>query len=247
LSALRFRRFTNDFHLASIGLNGRRFPSTAYLGQARRRAGGTAIKSNQPEACSTWIAASGKNLTTIYSQTPWPRAYISWGQHKPEEFPKARFMATRGSPSLAWQEQCLAPVVTDIGNQGFRTKSIQRSSSRMNSRGAVGLEGEQLVTFPLGQKHRYATRTCCKRPRSIAFVVAGDSGLSRCSSSFEIKRGNKEGLDRGTVHNRVSKTDCVVVRHNKAGAVDTPNIIEETQNNSRFRQDRGHTQTASEL
>jgi len=39
----------------------------AYLGQARCRAGDTAITIDQNQKVVDWIAASGKNLTTIYA------------------------------------------------------------------------------------------------------------------------------------------------------------------------------------
>jgi glyoxylase-like metal-dependent hydrolase (beta-lactamase superfamily II) len=126
---------TNDFAPGTSGMKWSPISSTLISGKRDAVLVDTAITIDQNQKLVDWIVASGKNLTTIYA-THGHGDHFFGANTIQKKFPKARFMATREVIAVM-QKQASAPVVNGFGNQGFQDKSIQRSSSRMNSKGAL--------------------------------------------------------------------------------------------------------------
>src|SRR5260370_23327643 len=129
-----------------------------------------AITVDQNQKLVDWIAASGKNLTAIY-------ATHGHGDHFfgvniiQKKFPKARFVATRETIAVM-QKQASAPVVNGYWKQRFpgQIDSSLVIADELQG-GAIELEGEKLVSVPLGN-----TDTDCKtclHVRSSVLIFAG--------------------------------------------------------------------------
>src|SRR6266403_2691336 len=200
----------------------------------------------QAVALVDWIAASGKNLTTIYATHGHADHFFGVNTIQ-KKFPKARFLATREVIAVM-QKQASAPVVNGYWKPRFpgQIDSTLVVADELKG-GVVELEGEQLVSVPLG--HTDTDNTTCLHAYSIGLVVAGDSAyndvhLHLGESNAETRKAWIAALD--TIESL--KPTAVVAGHKRAGAVDTPNIIEETRKYIRdFDRIAANTQTASEL
>src|SRR5260221_7880959 len=204
------------------------------------------ITVEQADALVDWVAASGKNLTMIY-------ATHGHGDHFfgvdiiQKKFPKARFLATREVITVM-QKQASAPVVNGYWKPRFpgQIDSTLVVADELKG-GVMELEGEQLVSVPLG--HTDTDNTTCLHARSIGLVVAGDSAyndvhLHLGESNAETRKAWIAALD---IIESLKPT-AVVAGHKRAGAVDTPNIIEETRKYIRdFDRIAANVRTASEL
>ena len=137
--------------------------------------------------------------------------------------------------------------VTLRKSYGFRTYRVLELSLYLSLGKLPEPEGEQLVSVPLG--HTDTDNTTCLHARSIGLVVAGDSAyndvhLHLGESNAETREAWIAALD--TIESL--KPTAVVAGHKRAGAVDTPNIIEETRKYIRdFDRIAANTQTASVL
>ena len=113
--------------------------------------------------------------------------------------------------------------------------------------GVIELEGEELVSVPLG--HTDTESTTCLHAPSIGLAVCGDAvyndvHLHLGESSVEGQKEWIAALDKVESLNPVA----VVAGHKRPGAPDTPNSIEETRKYIRdFGRIAANTQTASEL
>ncbi len=206
----------------------------------------TAITIDQNQKLVDWIAARGKNLTTIYATHGHGDHFFGVNTIQ-KKFPKARFMATREVIAVM-QKQASAPVVNGYWKPRFpgQIDSTLVVADELKG-GVMELEGEQLVSVPLG--HTDTDNTTCLHVRSIGLVVAGDSAyndvhLHLGESNAETRKAWIAALD--TIESL--KPTAVVAGHKRAGAVDTPNIIEETRKYIRdFDRIAANTQTPSEL
>ncbi len=221
---------TTDFAPGTSGMKWSPISSTLISGKRDAVLVDTAITIDQNQKLVDWIAASGKNLTTIYATHP-----------------KARFLATREVIAVM-QKQASAPVVNGYWKPRFpgQIDSTLVVADELKG-GVIDLEGEQLVSVSLG--HTDTDNTTCLHARSIGLVVAGDSAyndvhLHLGESNAETRKAWIAALD--TIESL--KPTAVVAGHKRAGAVDTPNIIEETRKYIRdFDRIAANTQTASEL
>jgi glyoxylase-like metal-dependent hydrolase (beta-lactamase superfamily II) len=206
----------------------------------------TAITIDQNQKLVDWIAARGKNLTAIYATHGHGDHFFGVNTIQ-KKFPKARFMATREVIAVM-QKQASAPVVNGYWKPRFpgQIDSTLVVADELKG-GVMELEGEQLVSVPLG--HTDTDNTTCLHVRSIGLVVAGDSAyndvhLHLGESNAETRKAWIAALD--TIESL--KPTAVVAGHKRAGAVDTPNIVEETRKYIRdFDRIAANTQTASEL
>jgi glyoxylase-like metal-dependent hydrolase (beta-lactamase superfamily II) len=220
--------------------------STLILGKRDAVLVDTAITIDQNQNLVDWIAASGKNLTTIYATHGHGDHFFGVNTIQ-KKFPKARFMATREVIAVM-QKQASAPVVNGYWKPRFpgQIDSTLVVADELKG-GVMELEGEQLVSVPLG--HTDTDNTTCLHVRSIGLVVAGDSAyndvhLHLGESNAETRKAWIAALD--TIESL--KPTAVVAGHKRAGAVDTPNIVEETRKYIRdFDRIAANTQTASEL
>ena len=206
----------------------------------------TAITIDQNQKLVEWIAASGKNLTTIYATHGHGDHFFGVNTIQ-KRFPKARLVATREVIAVM-QKQASAPVV----NAYWKTRFPGQIDSTLGvadelKGGVIELEGEQLVSVPLG--HTDTESTTCLHAPSIGLAICGDAVYN--DVHLHLGESNAEGrmewiaaLDKVESLNPVA----VIAGHKRPGAPDTPNSIEETRNYIRdFGRIAGNTETASEL
>jgi glyoxylase-like metal-dependent hydrolase (beta-lactamase superfamily II) len=206
----------------------------------------TAITVDQNQKLVEWIAASGKNLTTIYATHGHGDHFFGVNTVR-KGFPNAQFVATREVIAVM-QKQASAPVVSSYWKVRFpgQIDSTLLIANELKD-GVIELEGEQLVSVPLG--HTDTDGTTCLHVPSIGLVVAGDSAyndvhLHLGESNAETRKDWIAALD--TIESL--KPAAVVAGHKRCGAEDTPNIIEETRKYIRdFDRTAANTQTALEL
>jgi glyoxylase-like metal-dependent hydrolase (beta-lactamase superfamily II) len=237
---------TNDLPPGASEMKWSPISSTLISGKRDAVLVDTAITIDQNQKLVDWIAASGKNLTTIYATHGHGDHFFGVNTIQ-KKFPKARFMATQEVIAVM-QKQASAPVVNGYWKPRFpgQIDSTLVVADELKG-GVMELEGEQLVSVPLG--HTDTDNTTSLHARSIGLVVAGDSAyndvhLHLGESNAETRKAWIAALD--TIESL--KPTAVVAGHKRAGAVDTPNIIEETRKYIRdFDRIAANTQTASEL
>ena len=206
----------------------------------------TAITVEQNLKLADWIAASGKNLTTIYATHGHGDHFFGVNTIR-QRFPNARFVATR-EVIVAMQKQASDPVVNAYWKVRFpeQIDSTLVIADELKD-GVIELEGKQLISVPLG--HTDTDNTTCVHVPSISLVVAGDGAyndvhLHLGESTTETRKEWIAALD--TIESL--KPSAVVAGHKRPGAPDTPNIIEETRKYIRdFDTAAAKTQTALEL
>jgi glyoxylase-like metal-dependent hydrolase (beta-lactamase superfamily II) len=206
----------------------------------------TFITLEQNRALVEWIAASAKNLATIY-------ATHGHGDHSfgvntiRERFPNARFVATRDVITIM-REQASSPVLESFWKSRFPGQIDSTPVIAEELAGTViELEGEELVSIPLG--HTDTDSTTCLHVPSIGLVVAGDAVYNDvhvylAESNADSRKVWIAALD--TIESL--KPGAVVAGHKRPGAADTPNIVAETRQYIRdFDRIAADTQTAQEL
>ena len=187
----------------------------------------TAITVEQNQKLMEWIAASGKNLTTIYATHGHGDHFFGVSTIR-KRFPNARFVARREVIAVM-QKQASAPVVSTYWDVRFprQIDSMLVMADELKE-GVIELEGEQLVSVPLG--HTDTDSTTCLHVPSIGLVVAGDAAyndvhLHLGESNAATRKEWIAALD--TIESL--KPVAVVAGHKRPSATDTPNIIEETR------------------
>jgi len=179
---------------------------------------------DQAVALVNWIAASGKNLTTIY-------ATHGHGDHffgvstVLERFPNARFVARpdvikimrqQTSPET-WNVRWKARFPGQISDRFIIAEELTGST--------IDLEGQELVSIPLG--HTDIDNTTCLHIPSIGLVVAGDAAyngvhLYLAESNLHTRREWIAALD--TIESLNPR--AVIAGHKRPGNDDSPKIIE---------------------
>jgi len=200
---------------------------------------------DQAVALVNWIAASGKNLTTIY-------ATHGHGDHffgvstVLERFPNARFVARpdvikimrqQTSPET-WNVRWKARFPGQISDRFIIAEELTGST--------IDLEGQELVSIPLG--HTDIDNTTCLHIPSIGLVVAGDAAyngvhLYLAESNLHTRREWIAALD--TIESLNPR--AVIAGHKRPGNDDGPKIIEETRQYIRDFDRVAETTTAREL
>ena len=187
----------------------------------------TAITIDQNQKLVEWIAASGKNLTTIYATHGHGDHFFGVNTIQ-KRFPKARLVATREVIAVM-RKQASPPVV----NAYWKTRFPGQIDSTFGvadelEGGVIDLEGEQLVSVPLG--HTDTESTTCLHAPSIGLAVCGDAVYN--DVHLHLGESNADGqkewiaaLDKVESLNPVA----VIAGHKRPGAPDTPNSIEETR------------------
>jgi glyoxylase-like metal-dependent hydrolase (beta-lactamase superfamily II) len=206
----------------------------------------TAITIDQNQKLVEWIAASGKNLTTIYATHGHGDHFFGVNRIQ-KRFPKARLVATREVIGVM-QKQASDPVM----NAYWKTRFPGQIDSTLGVAdelrgGVIELEGEQLVSVPLG--HTDTESTTCLHAPSIGLAVCGDAVYN--DVHLHLGESNAEGrkewiaaLDKVESLSPVA----VIAGHKRPGAPDTPNSIEETRKYIRdFGRIAANRETASEL
>jgi len=206
----------------------------------------TAITLDQNQKLVDWIRDRGKNLTTIYATHGHGDHFFGVNTLQ-KTFPKARFVATREVITVM-RKQASVPVVDSYWKPRFpgQIDSTLVVADELRG-GVIELEGEQLVSVPLG--HTDTDSTTCLHIPSIGLVACGDAlyndvHLHLGESNIEGRKEWIAALD--TIESL--KPAAVIAGHKRAGAPDTPNNIGETRKYIRdFDRIAANTGTALDL
>jgi len=201
---------------------------------------------DQARALGDWVAASGRNLTTIYVTHGHGDHFFGIGALL-DRFPTARAVATpdvvramrrRTSPELvakSWR----AWLPGQIPDRLVIAEELQGR--------VIDLEGRDLVVVEVG--HTDTDATTCLHVPSIGLVVAGDAAYNDvhqylAESNAQTRREWIAALD--TIESLTPR--AVIAGHKRPENDDDPRIIEETRQYIRdFDRIAETTTTAQEL
>ena len=237
---------TNDLPPGTSEMKWSPISSTLISGKRDAVLVDTAITVDQNQKLVDWIAAKGKNLTAIYATHGHGDHFFGVNTIK-QAFPKARFVATRDVIAVM-QKQASAPVVNGYWKPRFPGQIDSALVVADELRGGVlELEGEQLISVPLG--HTDTDSTTCLNVPSIGLAVCGDA----LYNDVHLHLGES---DPGGRNEWIAALDTIeslkpvaaVAGHKKPGAPDTPNSIEATRKYIRdFDRIASYTKTALDL
>jgi glyoxylase-like metal-dependent hydrolase (beta-lactamase superfamily II) len=200
----------------------------------------------QTDALADWVAASGKNLTTIYITHGHGDHWFGIGALL-ERFPNAKAVATTGI--IRVMHQHASPEILErVWKASFPGQIPDRLVIAEELKGnVINLEGHDLVAVELG--HTDTDYTTCLNVPSIGLVVAGDAAyndvhLYLAESNSNTRREWISALDKIESLN----PRAVVASHKRPENEDSPRIIEETRQYIRdFDRLAEMTTTAQEL
>jgi glyoxylase-like metal-dependent hydrolase (beta-lactamase superfamily II) len=200
----------------------------------------------QANELADWVAANGKNLTTIY-------VTHGHGDHwfgiatLLERFPNARAVATPDVVKVM-RQHASPEVIEKVWKASFPGQIPERLLIAEELKGnVIDLEGDELVAVELG--HTDTDHTTCLNVPSIGLVAAGDAAyndvhLYLAESNAKSRRQWIAALDKIESLN----PSAVIASHKRPGRADSPQIIEETRQYIRnFDQLAETTTTAQEL
>ena len=174
-----------------------------------------------------WVAASGKNLTTIYVTHGHGDHFFGIGALL-KRFPKARAMAT---PEVvkSMRRQASPEYISNFWNARYPGQIPERLVIAEELKGnVIQLEGRDLVVVELG--HTDTDHTTCLHVPSADLVVAGDAAYNEvhlylAESTAETRRQWIAALD--TIESL--KPHAVIAGHKKPEKNDSPRILGETR------------------
>jgi glyoxylase-like metal-dependent hydrolase (beta-lactamase superfamily II) len=200
----------------------------------------------QNRTLAEWIAASGKNLTTIYATHGHGDHFFGVNKIR-ERFPHARFVAPRDVINVM-RQQASSSVLESFWKSRFPGQLDSNLVIADQLEGAViELEREELVSVPLG--HTDTESTTCLHVPSIGLVVAGDAAYNDvhvylAESNPDTQKEWISALD--TIESL--KPRAVVAGHKRPGRDDKPSILQETKQYIRdFERIATDARTAEEL
>ena len=203
------------------------------------------ITIQQADALVDWVAASGKNLTTIYVTHGHGDHFFGIGALL-ERFPNARAVATPDVVKLM-RQQASPDVVANFWSARFPGQIPDRLViAEELKRNVIDLEGHDLVVVEVG--HTDTDYTTCLHVPSVGLVVAGDVAyndvhLYLAESNAQTRREWIAALD--TIESLTPR--AVIAGHKRPGNDDSPKIIEETRQYIRDFDRVAETTTAREL
>jgi glyoxylase-like metal-dependent hydrolase (beta-lactamase superfamily II) len=199
----------------------------------------------QANDLADWVAAKGKNLTTIYITHGHGDHWFGTGTLL-ERFPNAKPVATPNVVKVMHQHA--SPEGLKIWKTSFPDQIPDNLIIAEGLKGnAIALEGHELVAVELG--HTDTDYTTCLNVPSIGLVVAGDAAyndvhLYLAESNAQTRQEWISALDKIESLN----PRAVVATHKRPGNDDSPAIIEQTRQYIRdFDRLLGTTKTAPEL
>ncbi len=200
----------------------------------------------QANTLADWVAARGKNLTTIYITHGHGDHWFGAGTLF-ERFPNARVVATRNVVKVM-RQHASQDFLEKIWKAGFPGQIPDNLVIAEELKGSViDLEGHELLAVELG--HTDTDYTTCLNVPSIGLVVAGDAAyndvhLYLAESNAQTRREWIAALDKIESLN----PRAVVASHKRPENDDNPRIIEETKQYIRdFDRLAETTATAQEL
>ncbi|MDA4114598.1 MAG: MBL fold metallo-hydrolase [Thaumarchaeota archaeon] len=199
----------------------------------------------QTNAVISWVVASGKKLTTIYSTHGHGDHWFGIGALL-DRFPGARAVATRNIVEL--MRQHVSPEATQWWRSSFPGQIPDRLAVAEELDGdTILLEGERLVAVEVG--HGDSDHSTCLNVPSIGLVVAGDVAYNDVHQYFVESDHQKRGEWISALDKIESLSPrAVIAGHKRPGREDSPRILEETRQYIRdFDRVDGMTTTALEL
>src|SRR2546422_3409580 len=200
----------------------------------------------QASAVVDWVAASGKNLTTIYITHGHGDHWFGNGALL-ERFPNARAVA-RPDVVRVMRQHASPEILEKVWKAGFPGQIPDRLVIAEELKGdVIDLEGHDLVAVELG--HTDTDHTTCLNVPSVGLVVAGDAAyndvhLYLVESNAKLRREWISALDKIESLN----PRAVIAAHKRPGNDDNPQIIQETRQYIRdFDRIAEMTTTAQEL
>jgi glyoxylase-like metal-dependent hydrolase (beta-lactamase superfamily II) len=205
------------------------------------------ITVEQERTLANWVAASGKNLTTIYA-THGHGDHFFGASTVLERFPGARFVARPDVIKVMRQQASPASLAT-FWNPRFPGQiSSHLAIAEELTGNVIDLEGHDLVSVPLGFTD--TASTTCLHVSSIGLIVAGDAAYNGVhlhlveSPDHEKRQKWIAALDKM----ESLKPRAVIAGHKRVGNDDSPRIIGETRKYIRdFESLAMQTTTAREL
>jgi glyoxylase-like metal-dependent hydrolase (beta-lactamase superfamily II) len=204
------------------------------------------MTSEQADALSSWIATSGKNLTTIYITHGHGDHWFGIGALL-ERFPNAKPVATPDVVKVM-RQHASPEILEKIWKAAFPGQIPDRLVIAEDLKGnVIDLEGHDLVAVELG--HTDTDHTTCLNVPSISLVVAGDAvyndvHLYLAESNVKTRQEWISALDK--IESLSPR--AVIASHKRPGNDDDPRIIEETRQYIRdFDRIAEMTTTAQEL
>ena len=200
----------------------------------------------QASALADWVAAKGKNLTTIYITHGHGDHWFGAGTLF-ERFPNARVVATPNVVKVM-RQHASPEILEKVWKAGFPNQIPDNLVIAEELKGnVIDLEGHELLAVELG--HTDTDYTTCLNVPSIGLVVAGDAAyndvhLYLAESNAQTRREWIAALDKIESLN----PRAVVASHKRPENDDNPRIIEETKQYIRdFDRLAETTATAQEL
>lgn len=236
---------TNDLPPGATERRWSPISSTLISGERDAALVDTFITLEQNRTLVEWIAASGKNLTTIYATHGHGDHFFGVNTIR-ARFPNARFVATRYVITIM-QRQASSPVLESFWKSRFPGQIDSTLAIAEELEETIELEGEELVSVPLG--HTDTDNTTCLHVPSIGLVVAGDAVYNDVhvflgESNADSRKEWLAALD--TIE--ALRPRAVVAGHKRPGATDTPITVAETRQYIRdFDRIAADTQSAQEL
>jgi glyoxylase-like metal-dependent hydrolase (beta-lactamase superfamily II) len=181
----------------------------------------------QGHALADWVAASGKNLTTVYITHSHGDHWFGLGVIR-ERYPNVRAVATAQVVEQMRQQVLPKTFSTrwEARFPGLIQADVRVAEPLADWR--IELEGNELLSVEVG--HSDTDNTTVLHVPSIGLVVAGDVAYNDVHLYFAESDHDKRlewmrALDIiDTLHPRV-----VVAGHKRAGRADSPRIIDETR------------------
>jgi glyoxylase-like metal-dependent hydrolase (beta-lactamase superfamily II) len=186
----------------------------------------TFITVEQNRTLVEWIAATGKNLTTIYATHGHGDHFFGVNTIR-EQFPKAQFVTTPDVIAIM-RVQASSSVLESFWKSRFPGQIDPTLVIADELMGTIELEEQELVSVPLG--HTDTDNTTCLHVPSIGLVVAGDAVYNDVhvflgESNSDSRKEWLAALD--TIESL--KPSSIVAGHKRPDATDTPNTIGETR------------------
>jgi len=187
----------------------------------------TLLTVEQAEALVEWVAAHGKNVTTIYVTHGHGDHFFGLGAVL-DHFPKARAVAMPDVVKVM-RQQTSPEYLANFWKVRYPGQIPERLVIAEELHGnVIELEGRDLFAVPLG--HTDTDNTTCLHVPSLGLVVAGDAAyndvhLYMAESNAKTRREWIAALD--TIEALTPR--AVVAGHKKAEKDDSPEIIEQTR------------------
>jgi glyoxylase-like metal-dependent hydrolase (beta-lactamase superfamily II) len=188
----------------------------------------TPITVEQARALANWVAARGKNLTTIYA-THGHGDHFFGATTVLERFPGARFVA-RPEVIQIMGEQASPESLATFWNPRFPGQiSSQLAIAEELTGNVINLEGQDLVSVPLGFTDTAST-TCLHVP-SIGLIVAGDAAYNGVHLHLSESPDQQKRQEWIAALDKMEslRPRAVIAGHKRVGNVDSPTILGETR------------------